>query len=423
MSKIRFNKSNIENLKTTESRYKLYSDECKGLYVEVYPSGHKTYRVRYKINQRNFHYQIGVHPEITPMFAVKRGGEIRTLVAQGNNPQEEKIKRREEYTFKEWYLNEFIKIQLQRRDSLEKFTIEEDRVRWRRAVDKRIYNITEQYNAHLRFCKFANKKMSEITIEDIHYFLRTIEGNHTYNRLLRELTHIFSTFNVNSNPVKQGLKTILRFKEVRERKVQAKPEEIQAIGQALLKIREGYLQENGYYYQPQRQQTQIIEILFYEGLRPIEVKSMKWSEISEDWIYTTKTKSKTRDIPLTPQTQRVLLSIERGKSEYVFPSPTTNTHIKEIRKVWDKVLELSGITRDLRMYDLRSTFSSTASKRFGIWESSKLTNHDKIETTNKHYSNLLDEEKRDKKTTIAEGFNNLMYGTGGAVVSIKEGKS
>lgn len=419
MSKINFNKNNIEKLLPQEKRYKVYSQDVKGLYLEVLPSGVKSYRIIYKINYRSFTYQIGYHPEITPTFAEKRGAEIRTLVAQGHNPQDEKLKKRKEYTFKEWYLNEFIKIQLQRRDSFEKFTIEEGRVRWRRAVDKRIYNITEQYNAHLRFCKFANKKMSDITIEDIHYFLRTIEGNHTYNRLLRELTHIFNTFNVNSNPVKQGLKTILRFKEVKERKVQANQEEIQAIGQALLKVREGYLQENGYYYQPQRQQTQIIEILFYEGLRPIEVKSMKWSEISEDWIYTTKTKSKTRDIPLTPQTQRVLLSIERGNSEYVFPSPTTNSHIKEIRKVWEKVIEVSGIKKKLRLYDLRSTFSSTASKRFGIWESSKMTNHDKIETTNKHYSNLLDEEKRDRKTTIAEGFSNLLYGTGGAIVKIK----
>ena len=73
MSKIRFNKSNIENIETKERRFKIYSDECRGLYVEVDPSGHKTYRVLYKINQRDFHYTIGVHPEITPMFATRRG--------------------------------------------------------------------------------------------------------------------------------------------------------------------------------------------------------------------------------------------------------------------------------------------------------------------------------------------------------------
>ena len=435
MPKIKFNKSNIENLKPTEIRYKVYTDECRGLYVEVYPSGHKTYRVRYKINQRSFHYQIGVYPEITPMFAVKRGGEIKTLVAQGKSPQQDKLEKRREYTFKEWFIERFLQIQLDNRESKEKFYIDngkeengeeksnkdKGRVRWRVAVGKSIYNISEQYNAHLRFSNFANKKMSDITIEDIQSFLRTIEGKHTHNRLLRELNHIFNTFNVNANPVKQGLKTILRFKQVDERKVQASLKDIQAIGNALLKVRKGYMQENGYYYQPQVQQSNIIEILFYEGLRPIEVMGMKWSEINDDWVYTTKTKSKTRTIPLTPQTQRVLLSIEKV-SDYVFPSRTTNSHIKDIGKVWKKVIELSGITKDLRLYDLRSTFSSTASKRFGIWESSKMTNHDKIETTNKHYSHLEEVERREKKTVIAEGFSNLLYGTGGTVVPIKEAK-
>ncbi len=59
MQKLRFNKTNIENIEAKESRFKIYSDECKGLYVDVFPSGKKTYRVLYKINYRNFHYTIG----------------------------------------------------------------------------------------------------------------------------------------------------------------------------------------------------------------------------------------------------------------------------------------------------------------------------------------------------------------------------
>jgi len=51
-----------------------------------------------------------------------------------------------------------------------------------------------------------------------------------------------------------------------------------------------------------------------------------------------------------------------------------------------------------------------------------MTNHDKIETTNKHYSHLEEVERREKKSVIAEGFSNLLYGTGGTVVPIKEAK-
>ena len=35
MQKLRFNKSNIENIEAKERRFKIYSDECRGLYVEV----------------------------------------------------------------------------------------------------------------------------------------------------------------------------------------------------------------------------------------------------------------------------------------------------------------------------------------------------------------------------------------------------
>ena len=50
MTKIRFNKTNIESLKPEEKRYRVYSDEVKGLYVEVLTSGRKAFRVLYKVN-------------------------------------------------------------------------------------------------------------------------------------------------------------------------------------------------------------------------------------------------------------------------------------------------------------------------------------------------------------------------------------
>ena len=40
MQKLRFNKTNIENIEAKESRFKIYSDECKGLYADVFPSNY-----------------------------------------------------------------------------------------------------------------------------------------------------------------------------------------------------------------------------------------------------------------------------------------------------------------------------------------------------------------------------------------------
>ena len=70
MTKIRLNKTNIDNLQPQEKRYRVYSDEVKGLYVEVLTSGRKAFRVLYKVNYISYTHQLGVYPVMTPTYAV-----------------------------------------------------------------------------------------------------------------------------------------------------------------------------------------------------------------------------------------------------------------------------------------------------------------------------------------------------------------
>ena len=99
----------------------------------------------------------------------------------------------------------------------------------------------------------------------------------------------------------------------------------------------------------------------------------------------------------------------------MFPS---HDQQRSIRKIWTKVLELSGVNPELRIYDLRNTFSSKASMMFGTWVSSKLTNHTNSRTVEKHYSDLDSGERVSRKNEVAETFENLLQG-GGKVVQIK----
>ena len=115
MTKIRFNKTNIENLKPQEKRYRVYSDEVKGLYVEVLTSGRKVFRVLYKVNYISYTHQLGVYPVMTPTYAVNRAMEVLTSVSKGNNPQLDKIKKREALPFTEYFIERFLPLQLDRR--------------------------------------------------------------------------------------------------------------------------------------------------------------------------------------------------------------------------------------------------------------------------------------------------------------------
>jgi len=420
MKKIRFNKNNIENLETKEKRYKTYSDEVRGLYVEVFPSGRKAFRVKYRANYKPYTHSLGWYPFMIPIKAVKRAMEVLTSVSNGINPQVDKIKKREELTFKEYFIERFLPLQLDRRFSKEEFTItDEGRIKWRTGVLKKIYNLTDGYNAHLRFAKFINKKISDISIEDITVFSKQITKSHIHNRLMKELSRFFNTTSLKVNPVRRALATDIQLRPTKARLIKATPDEVKDIGIALEQIKNGYMQEDkGLYYQPKPKQVAIIKILLFEGLRPNEVYKMEWSMVNKLGVYDTDTKTGEKTIPLTRQSLKVLSEIEK-KSKYVFPSPKNNNqHIKSIRKVWEKVLKLSGVNKDLRLYDLRSTFSSKASMMFGTWASSKLTNHTNSKIVEKHYSDLDSGERVSRKNEVAETFENLLQG-GGKVVQIK----
>ena len=112
------------------------------------------------------------------------------------------------------------------------------------------------------------------------------------------------------------------------------------------------MEEKGFYYQPQPIQAYIIQILLFEGLRPNEVMSMKWTELDNN-IYSTDTKTGQKQFRLTSPTMRIINSLEK-KSEFVFPSPINHTKpITNIRKTWITLCKLAGI-EDLNLYDLRN---------------------------------------------------------------------
>ena len=149
-------------------------------------------------------------------------------------------------------------------------------------------------------------------------------------------------------------------------------------------------------------------------MRPNEIYSMKWEEI-EGSRYRTSSKTGDIETELTFHTLNELKKLDRNTT-YVFEGRKPNSHIKSIRKTWHKACELANIT-DLELYDLRKTFSSNATQTFGLFDSSKLTNHKSMKVVEKHYSHLDSGETKLRKDQLSDKFNNLLNG-GGKVVNI-----
>ena len=412
---IKFNKSSLDAIPTPEKRTKYYSDEVKGLVLEITPKGAKSFRVLYSHNYTSKAYTIGSYPDITPSVAITRAKELRALITQGLDPQAEKKEKQKEHTFKTFFIDRYIPMQIARRNmNTTAMTLPNGRIKFNDIVEGKNGKLLEGYNAHIKNAKFINKKLSEISEKDIHFFINSIGSNSMANRLIRELRAIFNKTDLSINPVSRALKRELTMRTVKPRTVKATKEQIISLGKALPKILNGYfMEEKGFYYQPQPTQAYIIQILLFEGLRPNEVMSMKWTELDSN-IYSTDTKTGQKQFRLTAPTMRIINSLEK-KSEFVFPSPINpRKPITNIRKTWTTLCKLAGI-EDLNLYDLRKTFSSAGTKKFGLHTSSKLTGHSNLSTVSKHYSHLDMDEITEAKEEIAGEFENLLLG-GGKVV-------
>ena len=423
MLRIIFNKSNIESIETPLKRSRVYSNEIEVLFCETFKSGIKTFRVQYKLNNLKYTFTIGRYPSIHPSFAITKAKEVKRLVADGENPQLAKLENRKEPTFRDYYLSEYIPLKISTYEDFKdiKAYFDKDtspknmhRIRYSNKVGKGLETLVQNYNSTLRTHSFCNKRMIDISPIDIQKLFLDITKKQTANQLMRQLRNVFEFYNPINNPVKIALKKYIKLHDSEPRQRKATDEELMRLGNALNKIEHGFLMDNGFYYQPQKIQAIIIRVCLFEGMRPNEIFSMKWEEI-EGSRYKTQSKIGRIETELTTHTLNELNKLSKN-TEYVFEGKKPNTHIKSIRKTWHKVCELANIT-DLDLYDLRKTFSSNATQSFGLFDSSKLTNHKSTRVVEKHYSHLDSGETKQRKDQLSEKFNNLLNG-GGKVINL-----
>lgn len=407
MTKINFNKTNLEKITSVNKRVRYYAEECKGLHLDVLTSGKKVFRFNYKLNYRSKYFTIGEYPLITPYLAIKTARELFQQVKLGNDPQLLKLSKRTEPSFKNYFIDEYLQIKLNKSgyigirvliDSTLKITFPDSK-------DKKLNGYLESWNAHLRHSKILNKKMSEITHTDIQYLFNKISKNSKSfaNRIIRELRAIFNTnLQLTRNPVSDALKVSIKLHSIRPRKIKISNEDLNQICKAAIKVRDGF--NSGfkrYMYPGQFLQANAILIMIFEGMRPNEVLKMKWSQIDINGVYTVESKTGEIKVPLSDVSLNIINSIPKN-SDFIFPAPKNNTNMKSVRKTWITIQTIAGtIHEEYRLYDIRKTFSSRATKRFDLFQSSKLTNHSSINVVEKHYSHLDNDEIRTAKNILA----------------------
>ncbi|WP_446425062.1 tyrosine-type recombinase/integrase [Mailhella sp.] len=114
---------------------------------------------------------------------------------------------------------------------------------------------------------------------------------------------------------------------------------------------------------------------------------------------------KARHIPLSDAALQILEEISR-KSEWLFPSSRTDSHISTIYEEWDRVRERAGL-KDVRLHDLRHSFASfLVNSGCSLYEVQKLLGHQNPKVTTRYAhlaqdslwraANLVGEKLREK---------------------------
>ena len=189
--------------------------------------------------------------------------------------------------------------------------------------------------------------------------------------------------------------------------------DVQALSEK--EFRERYLSEeearrllNALDTEKDRQAAHVVKLLLFTGARKSEILAARWENIDMKRRLLTVPLSKSgkaRHIPLSDAALQVLAEIPH-KSEWLFPSSRTGSHISTIYAVWDRVREQVGL-KDVRLHDLRHSFASfLVNSGCSLYEVQKILGHQNPKVTTR-YAHLAQDSLLRAANIVGEKLGDL----------------
>ncbi len=335
---INFTKAEINKLPTPNKGLFYYKDiKEKGLSLYITTNGVITFFVRKRINGKDKRIIIGNFPEISVENARKQALIIKSEVAQGINPNQQKNNLKQEMTFGDLFA-----------EYMERYSKKTKRS-WKydeREVNKFLGN-------------WFKRKISAINNQEIRLLHEKIgreNGLYQANRLLERIRAIYNKAIEWGYKSENPTRNIKKFKEKsRDRFLQLDelPRFFQALEEEQNQVAQDY-----------------IYISLYTGARKANVLAMRWDEInftSQEWRIPKTKNGEALTLPLIKEAIDILkkrkkeaekLELQTLQKEWVFPSQTSKSgHLEEPKKAWKRILQKANI-KDLRIHDIRRTLGS-----------------------------------------------------------------
>jgi len=344
-------------------KYIIWDTSITGLGLRVYPSGKKSFVLKYRHHNRQRLMVLGSFGSITVDNARDEAKKELGELSKDNDPLKTKQQKLAGDSMKELctaYMERHAKVR---------------KKHWRNdqsMMDNRILPA------------IGTLKVKDVTREDISALHRAVgseknelTGNKkTYqaNRVLALLSKMFELAalwgyvpETHPNPAKR----IEKFSE-KQRDRWVTPEELPKLAKAIDA-------------EPNPVARDALWLYLLTGLRKSELLELKWSEVDlkREEIRFGDTKSgKKHYLPMSKATKAKLESITRVVGNpYVLPGKVSKSHLVNISKPWIRIRKAAGI-QDVRLHDLRRTVGSwLAQSGNSLHLIGRVLNHSNVSTT------------------------------------------
>jgi site-specific recombinase XerD len=375
----------IKNLKCPADllHLEVFDTEVIGLYIDVFPSGKKSYRLRYRNNK--------------VLKVTTLGDALRLSLKQVRTLAQNFLQKQKHYT---------VATGFQISEDMKSLTIQDFfNIHYLPYVKsyKRSWSTDASMIKNHIVPKLGSLHMGQVSPPDIAVFLDLMKSKGyalgTCNRALVMLRYGFELAlkwkmdGIHSNPLKE-IKNL-----VFDNKIERYLNSDQTL--ALMKS----IQES-----ENEQLQHIVLFLIYTGARKREVLDAKWIDIDQErksWRIPKTKSGKIRHVPLSAGALVMLDKLRlklNGKlidQIPIFANPKTGLPYVSFFYSWDKARTRAGL-KEFRIHDLRHSFASClVNAGRSLYEVQELLGHADIKTTSR-YAHLSRERLNDAVNTVPQ---------------------
>lgn len=349
-----------------KKRVDFYDVSVTGLILTVYPSGKRTFTVRYDNKYGELkQYKIGSYPEVSLDRAKRKALQIKGQAALGEDPAEDRRIVRAIPTVSE---------------------VADRFIEYVRSYKSSHFNDERALRNHI-LPRFGKLRLDQVTQEDVAIFLKGMI-NLGYKPATANFVHVvfghlfrcakqWGIPGSDVNPV-DGIKHFV-LNNARDRYLSA--EEAKRLQLAV------ECSEN-------TQLQYFIPLLLLTGVRKSELIHARWEDFDLDnrrWRVPKSKSGSARHVPLSREAVEILNKVPRWDDcPYVLPNPRTKKPFRSFFLAWDNARKKAGLP-EVRLHDLRhSAASAMVQAGQSLYIVGKVLGHVRP-TTTQRYAHLDDQ--------------------------------